>query len=175
MPTHKFTDLEIAIRIVPKRLRWPESGSSATWAKAHDCVDALQDLVRKVDVRCGEAEQDRELFASGLTRRRAGICDQAMITLANFKPFGIAEKALIENIDALERLSDRDPEQIQMHQKLKQGLRDLKEDVEATKTDGGGEVQGAGGRFSLVRQLPPRCRSRKATSTASQFSARRAF
>jgi hypothetical protein len=28
MPTHKLTDLQIAIRIVPKRLRWPESGST---------------------------------------------------------------------------------------------------------------------------------------------------
>jgi hypothetical protein len=86
-----------------------------------------------VDFRCCEAEQDRELFAGGLSRRRAEIYDQAMITLAHFKPFAIAEKALIENIDVLERLSDRDPEQIQMHQKLKQGLRELKEGVEATK------------------------------------------
>ena len=42
MHTQKLTDTEIAIRIVPKRLRWPEAGRTAAWTKAHDCVDALR-------------------------------------------------------------------------------------------------------------------------------------
>ncbi len=41
-----------------------------------------------------------------------------MIQLANFKPFEIAEKALNESIGSLERLSDRDPHQVQMLQTL---------------------------------------------------------
>ena len=68
-----------------------------------------------------------------VARRRAELCDQAMTKLINFRPSDIAEKALAENIDALERLTDRDTEQVQMHDKLKQALRDLQEGVEATK------------------------------------------
>ena len=53
--------------------------------------------------------------------------------LANFRPFDIADKALSENIVALERLSNRDPEQVQMLQKLTQALQDLQEGIEATR------------------------------------------
>jgi hypothetical protein len=34
--------------------------------------------IRNLDVARAEAEQDRELSASGIARRRAEICDQAM-------------------------------------------------------------------------------------------------
>ena len=51
----------------------------------------------------------------------------------NFSAFEIAEKALSENIVALERLSHRDPEQAQMLQKLTQALHDLREGIEATR------------------------------------------
>lgn len=133
MATRKLTDNEIAIRIVPKRLRWPESGSSIAWTKAHDCVDALQDLVRNVDLGCLEAEQDHELSGGRIQRRRAELCDQALRKLANFRLFDIAKKALSENIVALESLSVRDPEQALMLQKLTQALHDLREGIEATK------------------------------------------
>ncbi len=63
MTAHRLTDTEIAIRIVPKRLRWPQAGTTITWTKAHACVNALQDLIRKVDQACIEAEQNRELSA----------------------------------------------------------------------------------------------------------------
>lgn len=133
MTTRKLSDTEIAIRIVPKRLRWPESGSSIAWTKAHDCVDAFQDVIRKVDLGCLEAEQSRELFAGGIARRRAELCDQALRNLVNFQPFEIAKKRLTENIDALESLSNRDPEQVQLLEKLTQALRDLREGIEATR------------------------------------------
>ena len=133
MPTHKLSDIEIAVRVVPTRLRWPETGTTIAWTRAHDCVDALQDLVRNLDVACLKAEQDRQLSAGGIARRRAELCDQALRKLANFRSFDIAEKALSENIVALERLSSRDPEQVQMLQKLTQALHDLREGIEATR------------------------------------------
>ena len=81
-----YTSNEINIRIVPKRVRWPAPDTGTSWAKAHDCVDALQDLVRNVDVACREAEQDCELSAGAIARRRAELCDRAMNELANFRP-----------------------------------------------------------------------------------------
>ena len=56
-----------------------------------------------------------------------------MTKLANFNAFGIAEKALVDNINLLERLSNPDPRQAQMPDKLNQALRDLREGVEATR------------------------------------------
>jgi hypothetical protein len=133
METHKLSDIQIKVRIVPKRLRWPESGTSVPWTTAHRCVDALQDLGRNVDRSCSEAEQDSELGVSGIARRRTELCEQALIQLANFRPFEIAERALSESIGSLERLNDRNPAQVQMLQKLKQALTDLREGIPATQ------------------------------------------
>jgi hypothetical protein len=122
MPTHKLSNNlstnEIAIRIVPKHLRWPPSSTSNAWTKAHHCVDALKHLVRKT-------EADLKLSA--------GACEQALKQLLNFGTFDTAEKALMESIEALERLSHRDPKQAQMLQMLIQAREDLGEGVEATK------------------------------------------
>jgi hypothetical protein len=87
----------------------------------------------RVDLDCAEAEQDHELSAGGIARRRAELCDQAMSKLANFRPFEIAEQTLTNNINALERLSDPDPQQAEMLQRLKQALRDLQESIGATR------------------------------------------
>lgn len=133
MAIYKLTDIEIAVRIVPTRVRWPATGTSVAWTRAQSCVDALQDLVRKVDVACLEAEQNRQFSATAIARRRAELCDRALSELANFRSFEIAEKALSENIDALERLSDQNHQQIEMHRKLTQALRDLREGIEATR------------------------------------------
>ncbi len=133
METHRLSNIQIKVRIVPKHVRWPERSSSVSWTKAHACVDALQELVRRLDVACVEVEQTRELSAGGIARRRAELCDQALRKLVNFKPFGIAEKTLTQNIDELERLSDRSPEQAQMLQKLAQARNDLQEGIEATR------------------------------------------
>jgi hypothetical protein len=133
MPAGKLTDTEIAIRIVPRRLRWPETGTTIAWTGAHACVDALQELVRNVDLDLLQAEENKELSAGGIARRRAEFSDQALRKLANFRPFDIAQKALSENIVALERLSNRNPAQVQMLQKLKKALQDLREGIEATK------------------------------------------
>lgn len=85
------------------------------------------------DVACGEAEHDREPSAGGIARRRAKLCDQALRTLANFRPFDIAQKALSENIVALETLNYRSPEQVKMLQKVTQALPHLQEGIEATR------------------------------------------
>ena len=133
METHRLSDIKIKVCVVPKRLRWPERGSSVAWAKLHSCVDGLQDLVRSVDVACTEVEQSRQLSAGAIAHRRAELCDQALRKLANFQPFDIAEKTLTQNIDELERLNNRNPEQAQMLQKLAQALNDLREGIAATR------------------------------------------
>ena len=90
-------------------------------------------VVRRLDIACCEAEHDREPSVGGIARRRAELCDQALRKLANFRPFDIAQKALSENIVALERLSNRDPAQVQMLEKLTQALHDLREGIAATR------------------------------------------
>ena len=133
MPSKKLSDIEIAIRIVPTSVRWPQSGTSSAWTAAHDCVDVYRDLVRGVDSACRELEQNRQLSACDIARRRAEICDQALSKLVNFRPLELADKALTEDITALEQVSVRNPQQVQMHGKLRQAVRDLPEGVAATR------------------------------------------
>jgi hypothetical protein len=133
MTTRKMSDNQIAITIVPRRALWPEANTANVWASAHRCVDGWHSLIRQTDLACSKAEQDSELNTGAIGRRRSEICDQALRKLVNFRGLEIAEKALTENIDALERLSHRDPEQAQMLQKLKQALTDLREGIPATE------------------------------------------
>jgi hypothetical protein len=86
-----------------------------------------------VDLDCVEAEQNEELSAESINRCREKICEAALSKLADFGPFAIAEKALTENIRGLERLSDRDPKQVEMLDKLKRALGELREGVQATR------------------------------------------
>ncbi len=85
MRTRKLSDTKIKICIVPKRVRWPERDTTTAWAKAHNCVDALQDFARDVDVSCVEAEQNADLSASAIARRRAELGDQTLSKLVNFR------------------------------------------------------------------------------------------
>jgi hypothetical protein len=124
----------IAISIVPQHVaRWLERGTTPAMTSAYDCVVAFKDLVRAADLESLQVEQNRELSAEAIRKRRSMICDKAMTKLANFKAFHVAEKALIDEINRLERLSDPDPQQAQMRDKLNQALRDLREGVEATR------------------------------------------
>jgi hypothetical protein len=131
--TSKLTDTAIKVCIVPRRLRWPPPGTDVAWTKAHDCVDALQNLVRKVDLGCLEAEENRESSASSIARRRTEACDKAMTELVSFRLFQIAEKVLTEKIDLLKTRIGVDVQQAQMQQNLTRALADLREGVEATK------------------------------------------
>ena len=89
--------------------------------------------MRKVDLSCSEAEENPEISVSGIARRRAELCERTLIQLANFKLFETAEQAFNESIGSLERLSERNPEQVQMLQTLKQALADLREGIPATQ------------------------------------------
>jgi hypothetical protein len=103
MASHGLTDNEIHTCVVATRIRWPETGTTIAWSRLHDCVDALQDLVRTVGLHCVEAEQNRDFSAAGIMRRRLELGRQALTELANFKPFQAAEKATLDNIDYLEK------------------------------------------------------------------------
>jgi hypothetical protein len=102
--------------------------------KAHECVDALQSLVRGVDAACIEAELKPDVSGgTTIRRRREEICEEALHKLASFRPFEIAENALSEKIGALEPLAERSPDQVKLHQQLTKALQELREGVEATK------------------------------------------
>jgi hypothetical protein len=133
MLTQKVSESQIAITVVPKRVRWPKPSTATVCAKAHDSVDALHRLIRQTDFACSKAEEDSELNASGIGRRRAEVCDRTVTQLANFGLFEIAEHALNESISTLERLSYRDPEQVRTLEKLKEALTDLREGIPASQ------------------------------------------
>ena len=102
MATNRMSDTEIQMRIVATRVRWPETGTTIAWSRLHDCVDALHGLIQTVHHGCAEAEQNTDFSSAGITRRRTELGRQALTELTNFKPFQIAEKATLENIDYLE-------------------------------------------------------------------------
>ncbi len=133
MPSQPWSDIEVAVRIVPTSLRWKSSGTSSTWSAAHNCVGAYRNLVRSVDNSCMEVEQNSQLSANDIARRRAEVCEQALSKLVNFRPFELAEKALTGDITELERLSILNSQQVEMHGKLKQALRDLRQGLSATR------------------------------------------
>jgi hypothetical protein len=133
MVSQRLSENQIKISILPRRVRWAEPNTAAAWAKAHYCVDALQELVRNVDVECQQVEQNNEFSSDTIRKRRAAICDAALSKLSNFRPLEVAEKALAENVAALERLSNRNQGQVEMHTTLKRALHELPEGVEATK------------------------------------------
>jgi hypothetical protein len=130
----RLTDTKIQITVCPKRLRWPEAGTTVAWSKLHDCVDRLQRLVRTVDENCLQTERTVDLSPEGIARRRTEFGRQALTQLASFKSFQIAEQAAIKDIDALEkRRDDLNVEQAQMQQQLTKALEDLRGGVAATK------------------------------------------
>ncbi|MBR0703130.1 hypothetical protein JQ599_24730 [Bradyrhizobium diazoefficiens] len=102
--TRRLTDTEIAVRIAPTALRWPspDVANTVAWDRLRDCVQVLQGLARAVDGNCFAAEQDRDLSAEGIRRRRTRIGQQALAELAELKPVKAAEKAVADNLAHLE-------------------------------------------------------------------------
>ena len=99
----------IAISIVPQYVaRWIERGTTPAWTSAHDCVDAFKGLVREVDLACLQIEENKEFSSDAIRRRRVEICDKAIAKLDNFKAFYVAERAIVDEINLLERRSYRD-------------------------------------------------------------------
>ena len=68
-----------------------------------------------------------------IARRRAELGNQALDELVNFRPFQIAEKAVSQNIDLLEKDRALNPEHAQMQQRLAKAFNELREGVAATK------------------------------------------
>ena len=100
-----LTDNEIQMRIVPALLRWPPADVAKTiaWDRLREAVDALRSLVRVVDDRCLQAEQNQDLSPGGVARRRTELGRQALTELASFKPFQLAEKAVSNDLALLEK------------------------------------------------------------------------
>lgn len=132
MATRKLTDLRIEVSIVPRRRRWDDAHSSATWSLAHHCVDALHELVRSVDIALAEAEQGKAVPVEAIRRRRCEIADAALAKLSHFTPWKTAEKTLREKIDSLLSMDDRTSEQVRLLQQLQQARAELEEGVRAT-------------------------------------------
>jgi hypothetical protein len=53
--------------------------------------------------------------------------------MVNFRAFDVAQKALPENINTLQRLTAPDAQQSQMHQTMSKALEDLEEGLQATR------------------------------------------
>jgi hypothetical protein len=81
----------------------PLLGRSCTVA-----LNSLHRFVRTVDNRCAEVEQKRDLSPDWIAHRRTELGRQALIELASFKPFEIAEQAASNDIDFLKRRDDLD-------------------------------------------------------------------
>ncbi len=45
---NQLTDIQIAVRIVPTYVRWPET-NTGIWKTLRNCVDSLRKLVRGVN------------------------------------------------------------------------------------------------------------------------------
>jgi hypothetical protein len=133
MQAQKLSDLQIKICIVPRRVRWPDEQSSPGWAAAQNCVRSFESLIRDVDNACLQVEQDKELSGPAVRHQRALTCDRALGKLIEFRPLQVAERALSEDINALERLSERNLKQSEMLRQLKVALSDLQEGIEATR------------------------------------------
>lgn len=125
----QLTDTEIAIRVVPTHLRWPERGTTVVSSKLHDAVDALHALARTVDENCAAAEGNRDLSPDAIRRQRAAIGGQALTELVSFRPFQIAEKVVTENIEFLENSQAPHLEKA----RLSKALQELREGIAATK------------------------------------------
>ena len=115
--TKRLTDNEIAIRIVPTHLRWPEAGTSAAWRRLHECVQHLHEFARAVDNDCIEIEQKRDLGRNEIELQRAEVSQQALKNLAAVSLFKIAKQVATKEIEALEKREGLTPQE--SHTKLK--------------------------------------------------------
>ena len=104
MPIRRLSENEIAIRIVPKILRWPTANVAKTiaWDRLRDSVDALRGLARAVDQGCAAVEEDRDLAPGGIRRRRSTIGEKALAELTDMKLVKAAEEAVANDLALLE-------------------------------------------------------------------------
>jgi hypothetical protein len=103
------------------------------WGELRSCVKSLHELVRTVDNRCCEIENDAELGPELIATRRTHIGVRALSELSRFKTFEAADKAANEKINALVQQSHRTPDEVQLYEKLTKARADLGVGLEATK------------------------------------------
>ncbi|MBW5438729.1 hypothetical protein FXB41_29375 [Bradyrhizobium canariense] len=121
-----LTQNEIAIRIVPTHLRWPEASTSVVWRLLHECVQQLHDFARTFDSDCTEIEGSRQLARDEIMRRRAEVGHRAMKQLAVFRPFDSASVAATREIERLHRREELTPQESEAKQKLIKALDELR-------------------------------------------------
>jgi hypothetical protein len=131
--TKRLTQNEIAIRIVPTHLRWPEAATSGVWRALHECVQQLHNFARTVDNDCIEIEQKKEFGRYEIEGHRTEVGQEALKKLADFRPFDMAEQAATKEIDALEKREDLTSQEAQAKQKLMSTLAELRAGLAATE------------------------------------------
>lgn len=129
--TKRLTQNEIAVRIVPTHLRWPEAGASLVWRRLHECVRQLQEFVRAVDNDCLEFDQARELSRDEIVRHRTEIGHEALKKLAAFRPFQIAKQAVSKEIETLQKREDLTSQEAQGKHRLMMAMDELRAGIAA--------------------------------------------
>jgi len=127
-----LTDLDIAVRVVPTVLRWPDA-NKGVWRTLRDCVQSLHALGRRLDERCMEVERDTALDRKSIERQRNELGSAALLELSSFKPFQIADKAASEEINLLEQQPYRTAQEVQAYNALIKARADLREGIPATR------------------------------------------
>lgn len=97
----RMSDTEIAVRVVPTSVRWPDT-SSTTWDKLRACVKSLRGVLRALDNDCAAVETSTDLSAQGVERRRQEVAQKALSQLAAYAPLIAAERAAASDLSGLE-------------------------------------------------------------------------
>jgi hypothetical protein len=126
MITRRLTDNEIRIRIVPTHLRWPKADTSNIWRILHECVEELYDFARAIDDNCCEIEQAREYGRDEIARHRTEAGNEALKKLAAFRPFQLAERAAMKEIETFEKRDDLTSQEVQAKQRLMMAMEELR-------------------------------------------------
>lgn len=100
----KITDTEINLRIMPTASRWPspETARTIAWDRLRDCTKGLRDMAHALEIGCQAAEADPDLSPEGRKRRKATLGAKALAELEQYKPFLLAEKAALNDINHIE-------------------------------------------------------------------------
>lgn len=108
MPTHKVSDTLIAICIVPKRVRDGRRAKRALPGPRRIIASMRSTISSEMSTSTVRRSSRTRNF---LRARSAGAAPSfaTLRKLVDYRPFEIAEKALIENIVALDRLSGSRP------------------------------------------------------------------
>jgi hypothetical protein len=129
----RLTECDIAVRIVPTHLRWPEAATSIAWARLHECVQQLHEFARIVDNDCTEAQQTTGLSRDEIERARIEIGHEALKKLANFRSFNIAEQAARKEIDILEKREGLGADEARAKRELVKARDELRAGIAATE------------------------------------------